>query len=100
MNSTSLYQCPKFQKCNAPICSLEPNWKKRKHISGDRVCFYLIEAQKHGANAVFEVRSLTHLYEAMVMHTSEIAGTYSIINTAINKAKITTSRMSRKVGVK
>ena len=98
MADITLEQCPKFQYCNAPICPFDPDWQKRKHFNGDRVCFYLIEAQKHGAKAVFEVRGLGHLYEAIVNLTPAIANAYSPIKKALENAKLTSSRMINKFG--
>ena len=91
-------QCPKFQKCNAPVCPIDPIWQKRRHMNGDRVCFYLMEAHKPNAKAVFEGRSLSYLYDAIVRHALVIADTYRPIKKAIEKAKITSSRMTRIVG--
>ncbi len=93
-------QCPKYQQCSAPICPLDKEWQKRKHISGDRVCFYLTEVQKPRANAVFEVQGLGSLYEVMVRQASEISERYHIIKNALDKAKDSSSRMTRNVGAK
>jgi hypothetical protein len=100
MKNLTLFQCPKFQHCNAPVCPLDSDWQKRKHINGDRVCFFLMEAQKLNAKAVFEVRSLGYLYQLMVTYTPEITGKYNVIKTAIEKAKTSSSRMARKIGAK
>ncbi len=98
MHNLTLTQCPKFHHCNDPICPLDNEWQKRKHINGDRVCFYLCEAQKTDAKAVFEVRGLRCLYEVMVVHNQSIADTYTPIKNALEKAKATSSRMTRKIG--
>ncbi len=37
--------CPKYQTCSATICPLDPSWRKRRHLKGERICFYLCEAQ-------------------------------------------------------
>ena len=39
----SLEQCPKYIKCSANVCPIDPEWKKRTHMRGERVCIYLIE---------------------------------------------------------
>ncbi|MDG1096227.1 MAG: hypothetical protein P8N23_01190 [Methylophilaceae bacterium] len=98
MKNLAHTQCPKYQQCWAPICPLDEKWQKRKHIGGDRVCFYLTEAQKPDANAVFEVRGLGYLYEVMVMHTHEISSRHHTIKKALINAKTSSSRMARKVG--
>tara|TARA_Y100000588_G_scaffold250656_1_gene265179 strand:+ start:2062 stop:2397 length:336 start_codon:yes stop_codon:yes gene_type:complete len=42
--------CPKFECCSAPICPIDPEWKKRVHIKGDPVCFYL---RQHAKDALW-----------------------------------------------
>ena len=98
MNNLTPDQCPKFQQCSAPICPLDAEWQKRKHINGERVCFYLIETQKANAIANFGVRALGYLYQAIVRRTSDIADTHSTIKKAMDRAKKTSSRMARMLG--
>lgn len=98
MKTLNLSQCPKYQKCYAPICPLDEKWQKRKHISGDRICFYLPEAQKANAKTVFEVRGLGYLYDVMLRHAPEISQRHHTIKTALDKAKNTSSRMTRTIG--
>ena len=61
----TLASCPKFQSCSAPICPCDPEWPKRKHLNEDRVCFYLLEASKTGAKAIFEGAGLGNLHQAV-----------------------------------
>lgn len=100
MKTLTLTQCSKYQQCCAPICPLDENWQKRKHISGDRICFYLAEVQKPNAKAIFDERGLGYLYEDMVRLTPEISQRHHTIKTALDKAKSTSSRMERKIGAK
>ena len=41
--------CPKFARCNAPICPLDPDWEQRSHLQGDSSCLYMRESMKPGA---------------------------------------------------
>jgi hypothetical protein len=41
--------CRKFQTCNAPICPLDSLWRKAVHLSGEKVCPYLLATGKDGA---------------------------------------------------
>jgi hypothetical protein len=91
--------CPKHHQCNAPLCPLETNWQKRKHLDGERVCFYLSEAQKTNAKPNFEGQGLGYLYEVMAMLTPTIIARHYIIKNALEKASKTNSRMARKIGV-
>ena len=98
MPTITLYQCPKFQHCNAPICPLDAEWQKIKHFQGDRVCFYLIEAKKQGAKANFERLGLGYLYEPIVSLTPLITDKHTPIKKALDKAALTSSRMINKFG--
>jgi hypothetical protein len=43
--------CPRFDHCDAPICPLDRNWLKRRHVDRDPVCLYLRESVKPNARA-------------------------------------------------
>jgi hypothetical protein len=98
MEVITLDQCPKFQTCSAPICPLDPDWHKRKHLSCDRCCFYLLEAAKTDSNHVFECAGLGKLHAAIVTLTPAITNAYSHIKHAVERAKSTGSRMLNKFG--
>lgn len=88
--------CPKFEKCSAPICPLDPNWINAKHPNGERVCFYLGEAQKAGAEALFGDRGLGVLYQVMLGATPDISARWGTIRNALTRAAKAGSRMNTK----
>jgi len=88
--------CPKFESCSAPICPLDPNWRKRRHLKCERICFYLCEAQKDGSEAIFGGRGLVELYRLMVEVTPDISIRWRTIKNALAKAAKSGSRMNRK----
>lgn len=47
--------CPRFDDCSAPICPLDPEWRYRKLVGAEAVCFWLREAVKAGGEA--EIRA-------------------------------------------
>lgn len=49
--SAAMRCCPKFEKCNAPLCPLDDSWRLRSHAVGDAVCGLALEAVKTGADA-------------------------------------------------
>ena len=91
--------CPKFQTCNAPICPLDANWDRRTHHSEDASCFYLIESVKHNAQANFEVALPSGFYQTILTARSNILVRHTRLNYILERAKLTGSRMVRKVGV-
>jgi hypothetical protein len=86
--------CPKFEKCSAPICPLDANWRKRVLLNGDPTCFYLSESVKHGAQTVFEGAGLKDIYAAMVLAYPTITAKHPRIRRALERAKLTGSRMT------
>jgi hypothetical protein len=90
--------CDRFDTCSANICPLDQDWHQRKHLNGERICFYLIEAQKINAKAVFESGGRGYLYLLMVEATPAIINRHYAIKYALNQAKKTGSRLGRKIG--
>lgn len=41
-----MLDCPKWDRCNAPVCPLDANWQTQKHLPGEPVCRWLREAVK------------------------------------------------------
>ena len=58
--------CPKFDQCSAPICPLDPDWKIRSHLEGERVCFYLTEYSKPAGKALLRAGLPIEHYEVLV----------------------------------
>ena len=52
----TMEQCPKFHHCSAPLCPLDPDWRRRKMLQGEHLCHYLCEASKEGAMERFNRR--------------------------------------------
>jgi len=88
--------CPKYKGCSAPICPLDPNWRKARHLKGERICFFLCEAQKGGAEAIFGGRGFGDLYQVMLGATPDISNRWGAIRNALAKAAKTGSRMNKK----
>ena len=87
--------CPKFIQCAAPICPLDPDWRLRSHLKGERVCFYLSESVKDHAQANFEGVRLGELFEAIHRSTPEIISRHAPIKRALALAANSGARMTR-----
>lgn len=96
---STIINCDRFNTCSANICPLDSDWQKRKHLKGERVCFYLIEAQKTNAKALFEGTGRGYLYILMQEASQAIITQHSPIKYSLEQAKKTGSRMDRKIGV-
>ena len=53
---SKMYQCPKYEGCEAPLCPLDEEWDKRKMLQNDNLCHYLCEASKEGVIERFKGR--------------------------------------------
>jgi hypothetical protein len=98
VNNLASISCDRFNRCSANICPLDPEWHKRKHLNGERICFYLLEAQKTNAKAVFECGGRGCLYALMQEATLAIINQHHAIKYALEKSKKTGSRLGKKIG--
>lgn len=87
--------CPKFDKCSANVCPLDPDWQLRTHGSGDTMCFYLLEAVKPGSDKRFELCSTRELRQQVLAPLPDICSRWSAFQRAVERAKITGSRLDR-----
>lgn len=93
---SSSNQCPKFNKCNAPVCPLDAKSIKIKHISGDKCCVYLLETAKTDAKANFMRAGLSNVYEAIEVVKAEVLSSSATIKWAYLRAASTPSRLQPK----
>jgi hypothetical protein len=93
---TTPKSCDRFQKCSAAICPIDKDWQIRKHLRGERICFYMIEAEKVNAEAVFRDSGRTQLYLAIKDTVQKITSCHYPIKYALEQSKKTGSRMTRK----
>jgi hypothetical protein len=75
-----MFDCPKFNACSAPICPLDPDWRDRSHLDGERVCHYLTVYSKSTVKPLFWEGQAVELYKAIADHYSEILALHPPIN--------------------
>lgn len=97
-----IYTTPKscerfFKKCSANICPLEVDWQLRTHVKGERVCFYMTEAEKIDAEAVFRDSGRIQLYIAIKDVSPKAASCHYPIKYALEQAKKTGLLMNRQI---
>jgi hypothetical protein len=93
MNATKMCDCPRFDKCSAPICPLDTDWKHRVYRKGEPVCFYLLEFVKPDAKAQFRGSIGVPIYEAIQTSIDAISHRYAPLCRALERAKQTGSRL-------
>lgn len=86
--------CPKWDKCNAPLCPLDSDLSKRVMRSDEPVCYYLTEAVKLDAEAIFRRRGRMELFEVVSNLIPVISSRSGRIRLALERARTTGSRMA------
>ena len=89
--------CPKFDKCSAPICPLDPNMLRSRHRQGERSCFYLREYSKIDTRAVFWDITPRELADRVAKAYPEVITRYTSLKSALRRSSQTPSK-SRKLG--
>ena len=92
--------CPKYESCSAPICPLEDSLFKRTLLKEDPTCFYLTESVKDGAETRFKGAGLEWLYKKVVRATPHLISRYPRICSALKRARLYGSRITRRVPFK
>lgn len=91
--------CPKFSYCNAPICPLDPDWRLRTHLKGERACAFLREAMKPGGRARLRGIVPREIAEKVSEVLPGVLSQYGHLRRALRRAAKMPSRLGRRVGV-
>lgn len=95
--NAAMYSCPKWQRCGANVCPLDPERQRRTHGPGDTICFYLLEAVKPGSEKRFELCATEDLRQGVLDPLPEMSSRWSAIRIAVERAKTTGSRLDRRL---
>ena len=87
--------CPKFDRCSAPVCPREPEWQDRIHLKGERICFYMLEYVKAGAVVRFKGSVAKGIYHAIAQVIQPLSARYGPIRRALERSKQSGSRIKR-----
>jgi hypothetical protein len=93
MNSVKMCECTRFNRCSAPICPLDSDWKLRVYRKGEPICFYLLEYVKANARAQFKGSIGVPIYEAIQTSIDAMSHRYTPLYRALERAKRTGSRL-------
>jgi len=92
MTARAPQDCPRYGRCSANVCPLDADWRKRSHVRGDEVCFFLTESVKDSAAENFALLGLAWLLERANHARTDVALPDSIKKT-VERAKLTGSRI-------
>jgi len=84
--------CPRYDGYSANVCSLDVDWRKRIHVCGDQLCFYLAESAKSNAAGNFASLDLGWLLDRASHVRTDVALPVGI-KYALERARKTGSRI-------
>lgn len=87
--------CPRFPKCSAPICPLDPDWKLRGHRVDERVCAWLTELAKSGGDTRVTAQLGAETASRIAELSPAIGDKWPSIQRAIERAASSGSRLVR-----
>jgi hypothetical protein len=89
-----MVNCPRWDKCSAAICPLEADWETRKHLDGDRVCFWMTETVKPDAKANFDLAAQGEMIILIQTLIPSICARWHPIKNALERASKSGSKLT------
>lgn len=86
--------CPKWERCSVPLCPLDPGVFKRTMRDDEPVCYYLSEAVKNDAEAIFRRRGRAELFAEVSRLIPAMCARWGRVKRALERAKTKGSRMA------
>ena len=94
------YDCPKFESCSAPICPLDPDWKRKPHLDGERVCCYLTEYSKLAARPILRGVLAAQHYQAIKEGYPKVIAAHPRIKRQLQRSSSKPARYGKLIGSK
>lgn len=85
--------CPRYDRCSAPICPLDPDWRLRSHIENESVCGLLLELSKKDGEATLRACLPGEVAQAVTTLAAPILIAHGPVRRACEKAAKTGSRL-------
>lgn len=85
--------CPRFNKCEAPLCPIDPDWRQRRMLKNERVCHYLTEVTKPGAFDRYIHRRDADLYLKASEEIASMREAFPMLDKRLEKSSRLRSRI-------
>lgn len=86
--------CPKWERCSVPLCPLDPDVFKRSMRDDEPVCYYLSEAVKNEAEAIFRRRGRAELFAEVSRLIPAMSARWGRVRRKLEGARTSGSRMA------
>ena len=85
-------QCPRFDQCCAPICPIDPDWRKRAHRKDEPVCAYLRRYAKDPLWGQKQGVVPTELWSRIVEVYPQVIERYAPLRKTLKRASVSPFR--------
>jgi hypothetical protein len=79
MSVEPMTRCPRFERCSAPLCPLDPQRPRRSHLRGEAVCAHLRELVKAGGPDRVRHAVAQDLFELIAAAAAELTAPASSV---------------------
>ena len=86
--------CPRYDRCSAPVCPLDPEWRLRSHLKGEPVCGLLLELSKTGGEATLRGFLPAQVAQVAITLAPALLARHAPLRKAWEKASKTGSRLA------
>ena len=86
--------CKNFDRCNAPVCPFDSQWRQCQHLDGERVCHWLSEYSKQGGPTRVRGVLPTEQGEAVAEAHAVIVSSRGLLSGRLARASQTGSRIT------
>jgi len=86
--------CKHFDRCNAPICPLDSDWRQRTHLENEHVCIFLRELAKPSGKDLLSSHLQAITLELIEEQVQEISQHHGDIKRRLERA----SKCGSKIG--
>lgn len=88
-----MYECPRFEWCEAQLCPIDPDWKRRTMFKDERICHYLAEVSKEHAANHYLHRSDGWLYLKASEEMPAMRDAFPVLDTRLEQSSKTNTRL-------
>ena len=86
-------ECPRWVSCNAPICPLDPDWRRAQHLAGESICGLLSEMAKEGGEALLRGCLPLELVDTLSSQGPQVSLRWGRVRRRLARASQTGSRI-------
>ena len=86
--------CPRYDRCSAPVCPLDPDWRLRSHLKGEPVCGLLLEFSKTDGEATLRGFLPAQVAQVAITLAPALLARHAPLRKAWEKASKTGSRLA------